>query len=140
MTLLNACITQLKEQKPPSCKPRASRDHQRQCPIMILGSLMNSIPTKELQSILAHGLASKYYQSANHLIKVIENISAEELNPKHGICNPIPEIMEKIRAKKEQVEKSILTKEYINYLSRQKKKTGLKIKLWLYEPYEVEHK
>jgi hypothetical protein len=48
--------------------------------------------------------------------------------------------MEKIRAKKEQVEKSILTKEYINYLSRQKKKTGLKIKLWLYEPYEVEHK
>jgi hypothetical protein len=92
---------------------------------MTLGSLMKSLPANEIQSISAFGEpASVYCQSVDHLMEVIRQICVEELSPKHLDCNPIRSIIKEIRAKKQQVEESIITKEFNDHLSQQKKKTG----------------
>ena len=95
---------------------------------MRLGAIFSYLKDDELQYIWSNkpDLFGQYPFSVNHLIGVLEGITTSFKSPddRHSSCSGIPEILEKIKNLAQERE-SPVTKEHLEYLSVQRKKTML---------------
>jgi hypothetical protein len=94
------------------------------CDIMTLGSMFRSLPAHIRDLMVVRMPTPIYCGSVDSLITIIERIEVVLFNESHQWCNPIPQIVQKIKLKMGDAE-TIVTKEHIEHLLIQKQKTGL---------------